>query len=401
MSLAPGTRLGPYEVLAAIGAGGMGEVYRARDTRLGRDVAIKVLPEATTGPDRLARFEREARVLAALNHPHIGTIHGVEDADGIKALVLEFVAGETLYERLIKGPLPLVEAVDYARQIVDALAAAHEHGIVHRDLKPSNVKILPSGSLKVLDFGLAKAADDGASSDAAQSPTITIDATNQGTILGTAAYMSPEQARGQAVDKRTDIWAFGCVLYEMLAGRRAFEGEDSTVVIAHVIERDPDFARLPATTPPAIRTLLGRCLQKERKRRLADIADAAFDLDQATMSAELPAHAAGGFASPLRSREKLAWIAAAILLVTSGMLATLVSRGEPTDQPSVRLSVTPPPPAVLLTVRKGGGGLMVPAVSPDGRRVAFFAVHDGRQQLWVSPNVQMRPLRNVLKPARR
>src|SRR5476651_961976 len=265
MSLKAGTRLGPYEVLSAIGAGGMGEVYRARDTKLNRDVAIKVLLSAVANdPDRLARFTREAQVLASINHPNIGHIYGLEDADGVKALVLELVDGEDLAQRIASGPIPLDEMLPIARQIAEALEAAHEQGIIHRDLKPANIKVRPDGTVKVLDFGLAKAMDPvGVSSaNAMNSPTLSMHATQAGVILGTAAYMSPEQARGKAVDRRADIWAFGVVLFEMLTGQRAFAGDTVTDVVAAVVTRDPTWTLLPADTPVAIRTLLRRCLMK-------------------------------------------------------------------------------------------------------------------------------------------
>jgi eukaryotic-like serine/threonine-protein kinase len=236
-----GRRLGVYHVQALLGRGGMGEVYRARDTRLGRDVAVKVLPHAfTSDPERLARFEREARVLAALNHAHIGTIHGLEESEGVRALILELVEGETLADRLERGALAMPEALATARQIADALEAAHDKGIVHRDLKPSNIKITPDGVVKVLDFGLAKGGTEVSGYDLTQSPTISIGNTHDGVILGTAPYMSPEQARGQVVDKRTDIWAFGCVLYELLTGRTAFAGATVSDTIATILQRDPD-----------------------------------------------------------------------------------------------------------------------------------------------------------------
>ena len=244
-----GRRLGAYQVHERIGVGGMGEVYRARDTKLGRDVAIKILPRHfTSDPDRLARFEREARVLASLNHPHIGAIYGVEDAEGVRALVLELVEGETLAERIQRGAAAdSVRPSHHARQIAEALDAAHEKGIIHRDLKPANIKITPDGLVKVLDFGLAKAASgDAAPTDLTQSPTITVGGTQEGVILGTPAYMSPEQARGQAVDKRTDIWAFGCVLYEMLTGRSPFARGTMTDTLAAVVEREPDWTALPS-----------------------------------------------------------------------------------------------------------------------------------------------------------
>ena len=284
MSLAPGTRLGPYEITGRIGAGGMGEVYRARDTKLGRDVAIKILPEALAhDTERLARFEREARTLASLNHPNIAQIHGLEESDGIKALVMELVEGPTLADRIAQGPIPLDEALPIARQIAEALEAAHERGIIHRDLKPANVKVRPDDIVKVLDFGLAKALEpmsaDG--TDATASPTITSPAmmTRIGVILGTAAYMSPEQAKGRAADKRSDVWAFGCVLYEMVTGRRAFEGEDVSDTLAAVLRGEPDWTVLPANVPPAIVALLRGCLEKDRRRRIGDLSTARFIID--------------------------------------------------------------------------------------------------------------------------
>jgi serine/threonine protein kinase len=280
-SLVTGRRLGAYQVHERIGIGGMGEVYRARDTKLGRDVAIKILPKLfTSDPDRLARFEREARVLASLNHPHIGAIYGLEDADGVPALVLELVPGQTLNDRIAREPIPLNETLILARQIADALEAAHEKGIVHRDLKPANIKITPAGVVKVLDFGLAKAASDVAPVDLTQSPTITVGGTQEGVILGTAAYMSPEQARGRTADKRADVWAFGVVLYEMLTGRPAFEGESISDVLAKVIEREPDWTALPAPTPPRLIELLRRCVRKDPKMRLQAIGDARIQIEE-------------------------------------------------------------------------------------------------------------------------
>src|SRR5580765_1753960 len=269
-----GRRLGVYQIEERIGAGGMGEVYRARDTRLGRDVAIKVLPRALTrSSDRRARFEREARLLASLNHPHIAQGYGFEESDEIAALVMELVPGETLDALIRPRGIRPANALAIARQICDAIEAAHEKGIVHRDLKPANIKVTPDGVVKVLDFGLAKAIV-GEFVNAEPLPPGRSDATIQGVILGTATYMSPEQARGQPVDTRTDIWAFGCVLYEMLAGRRAFPGGSLTDTLAQVIEREPDWRALPDTTPEGVRRLLERCLRKEVRRRLRDIADA-------------------------------------------------------------------------------------------------------------------------------
>src|SRR6202045_3023842 len=276
MTISAGTKLGSYEVTAQIGAGGMGEVYQAHDTKLGRDVAIKVLPEAFAhDPERLSRFQREAKMLAALNHPNIATIYGLEQSNGTSYLVMELVSGETLAERVTReGALPIEEALTICKQIAEALEAAHEKGIIHRDLKPANVKVTPEGKVKVLDFGLAKAfAGDTTNDDPSNSPTLSMAATMHGVILGTAAYMSPEQARGKAVDKRTDIWAFGCVLYELLCGCQAFEGEDVTEILAAVVKTEPDWNRLPEATPPAIRALLRRCLRKDRRQRFHDAAD--------------------------------------------------------------------------------------------------------------------------------
>ena len=278
MALTPGMRLGPYGVLAAIGQGGMGEVYRARDTRLARDVALKILPDAfSSDPDRLARFEREAQVLASLSHPNIGAIHGLEESGDTKALVLELVEGPTLADRIVQGPIPVDEALSIARQIGDALEAAHNAGVIHRELKPANIKLTPDGSVKVLDFGLAKAIDGapaGGSSSFSLSPTITTPAMTQaGLILGTAAYMSPEQAKGKAVDKRADIWAFGVVLFEMLTGSRPFPGEDVSDVLASVLAREPQLAAIPDAVPSTVRLVLKACLQKDPKKRIHDMGD--------------------------------------------------------------------------------------------------------------------------------
>jgi eukaryotic-like serine/threonine-protein kinase len=284
MSLAAGTRLGPYEIAAVVGAGGMGEVYRARDVRLDRTVAIKILPaDVAADPDRRDRFEREARAVAALNHPHICVLHDVGHEQDLDFIVMEYVEGETLADRVRRGPLSMAEAKPIALQIAEALDAAHEKGIVHRDLKPANVRITPEGVVKVLDFGLAKALDPvgSGSVDASNSPTFAAGATRFGLILGTAAYMSPEQARGLRVDRRTDIWAFGCVLFEMLTGRQVFGGETVTDMLAAVVKRDPDWSLLPADIPQAVRRTLGRCLEKDLKRRLRDIADARLDLEEA------------------------------------------------------------------------------------------------------------------------
>jgi eukaryotic-like serine/threonine-protein kinase len=284
MTLAAGTELGSYEITGAIGAGGMGEVYQAHDTKLGRDVAIKVLPEAFAhDPERLSRFQREAKMLASLNHPNIATIYGLEQSNGTSYLVMELVSGETLAERIKReGAVPFEEALKIAVQIAEALEAAHEKGIIHRDLKPANVKVTPDGKVKVLDFGLAKAfAGDVADSNPSQSPTLSAVATMHGVILGTAAYMSPEQAPGKAVNRATDIWALGCVLYELLWGRPAFEGEDITEILAAVVKTEPDWNRLPENTPQGICMLLKRCLRKDRRERFQDATDVRIEIEEA------------------------------------------------------------------------------------------------------------------------
>jgi serine/threonine protein kinase len=285
MALQPGQHFGSYEITSLLGKGGMGEVYRARDSRLRRDVAIKVLPEEfSSNSERVSRFQREAEVLASLNHLNIAAIHDLQEANGSRFLVMELVEGETLAARIDRGPIPIDEALQIAKQICEALEAAHEKGIVHRDLKPANIKVREDGTVKVLDFGLAKALDRAsvASADTMDLPTqLTAHPTEGGFILGTAAYMSPEQARGKAVDTRTDIWAFGCVLYEMLVGRRAFEGESLSDTLARVIEREPDWATLPAKLSPALRTFLARCLHKDPRQRVQSIGDVRLALEGA------------------------------------------------------------------------------------------------------------------------
>jgi serine/threonine protein kinase len=291
MTLSAGTRFGVYEVVSLLGVGGMGEVYRATDSRLHRDVALKVLPDVfASDPDRLARFQREAQVLASLNHPHIGAIHGLEQSGSIQALVLELVDGPTLAERIAHGPIPTDEALPIARQIAEALEAAHERGIVHRDLKPANIKLRADGTAKVLDFGLAKAleAPNPAASSAGSlnTPTITSPAmmTAAGIILGTAAYMSPEQVKGSPADRRSDVWAFGCVLYEMLSGFRAFAGDDVADTLAGVLRGEPRWEGLPPDVPDPVRRLLRRCLEKDRRRRLPDIAVVRQEIDEALLA---------------------------------------------------------------------------------------------------------------------
>ena len=284
-------RIGGYAVTAKIGEDGMGEVWQARDTKLDRDVALKVLPPAfTDDPDRLARFEREAKVLASLNHPNIAAIYGLEEADDTRALVLELVEGPTLADRIAQGPIPVDEALPIAKQIAEALEAAHEAGVIHRDLKPANIKVRENGTVKVLDFGLAKALDTTPQGDLSESPTLTAAATQMGMIMGTAAYMSPEQARGKSVDRRSDIWAFGVVLYEMLTGTRAFHGEAVADCLAKIIERNPDYDALPPDVPPSIRQLVFRCLEKDQRERLRDIGDARIEIKQALATPPNDAH---------------------------------------------------------------------------------------------------------------
>jgi serine/threonine protein kinase/Tol biopolymer transport system component len=374
MALDPGTKLGPYEIVALLGTGGMGEVYRARDTKLGRDVALKLLPQVfTTDADRVTRFKREARVLASLNHPHIGAIYGFEDSGNMPALVLELVEGPTLDDRVRRGPLPLPEALAVAQQIADALDAAHRGGIIHRDLKPSNIKITPDGVVKVLDFGIAKAlAAEGSGPELSQSPTVT-GGTIGGVILGTAAYMSPEQARGQPVDKRTDIWAFGCVLFEVLTGSSAFMRNTSTDTIAAVVSAEPEWKSLPANTPGSIRRLLMRCLQKDARRRLHDIADARIELEDAMATPTEPA--------PIPTARR--WSRLAVLALSVGIVTALVfllaERGRfgrpaagpsPSDTRVIRLTDLP-------------GLEESPAISPDGRSVAFTGAVGGKRQVFM------------------
>ena len=319
MSISAGTRFGSYELLAQIGAGGMGEVYKAHDSKLGRDVAIKILPEAFAhDPERLARFRREAKMLAALNHPNIAAIYGLEETAGRNYLVMELVSGETLAERISKGALPVEEALKVAGQVAEALEAAHDKGVIHRDLKPANVKMTPEGRVKVLDFGLAKAFARDAEMDLSQAPTLTTMGTKEGRILGTPAYMSPEQARGMQVDKRTDIWAFGSVLYELLTARRAFGGETLPDTLAGVLEREPDWQALPASTPAKVRDLLRRCLQKDSQHRLRDLGDARIEIAEAL--------------APARTQTWLRGVTAAVygaagVLVLAAVLVSVAFRG--------------------------------------------------------------------------
>jgi len=385
MPLPAGTKLGPYEIVAPLGAGGMGEVYRARDTKLGRDVALKVLPAAfATDPERMARFRREAQVLASLNHPHIGAIYGFEDSGNTHALVMELIEGPTLADRITRGPIPLDEALPLAREIAEALEAAHERGIVHRDLKPANIKITPDGNVKVLDFGLAKAVEgDAFSSDIQNSPTISRMATQAGIILGTAAYMSPEQARGKSVDRRTDIWAFGCVLFEMLTGKRAFEGETVSDTLAAVIRAEPEWSLLPTNTPQRIRNLLLRCLKKDPKQRLQSIGEARITIDDeisgvAQDSSAFPASAAQIPARAWQRAMPWAALAAALAIALAASLFFLW-RNTRSEPPAVVKSTI-----MLPDTQQLPGSNPEVALSPDGTMLAFVSHgSDGKTHLWL------------------
>ena len=393
MSFDPGNRLGAYEILDKIGEGGMGEVYRARDTKLGRDVAIKVLPAMfAVDPDRLARFEREARTLASLNHPNIAQIYGTEQSGSTHALVMELVDGEDLAARLARGALPMDEAVQIAKQIADGLEAAHEQNIIHRDLKPANVKVRPDGTVKVLDFGLAKAlapveagfsrpSEGSAQAGPYQqmnSPTFTSPArlrqgsgeagTEMGVIMGTAAYMSPEQARGRAVDRRADVWAFGCLLYEMLSGKRPFGGDDTSMTLAAILKQDVDFTALPDETPASIRRLLRRCLEKDPRKRLHSIADAALDLNDAAAEPVGPIVAARGWRMPLM------WGVAGALAASLILGAILLSRPAQTDSGTVVRSQIV---FAGLPLRLGGNHAF--AVNPAGTEIVFSSYRTADQ----------------------
>ena len=382
MSLHPGSRFGPYEILAPIGAGGMGEVYRARDTRLDRDVAIKVLPAAVASdPVRLTRFDREARLLAALNHPHIATIHGVELSNDVRALVMELVEGPTLEERIERGPVPVREALRLASQIAEALDAAHERGVVHRDLKPANIKVTTAGQVKVLDFGLAKAlGGDTLDADFSRLATATAAGTRDGVIVGTTAYMSPEQARGQPVDKRTDIWAFGCVLYEMLTGKLPFAGKTLSDTIAAILDREPDWSVLPVTLPPAMARLLRRCLEKNVSQRLRDIGDTKIEFDDALTTSGSQAAAA----SALRPRAPgWVWLVTTIAVFIAGLLLSQqfgVSGRSPTAP-----AQTGPMTRFIELLPQGRELAPAPslAIAPDGRRLAYIAIEQGTRTLYV------------------
>jgi eukaryotic-like serine/threonine-protein kinase len=356
-----GKTLGHYEISNQLGKGGMGEVYRAHDTKLNRDIALKVLPAAfANDADRMARFKREAQLLASLNHPNIAAIYGLEESGGVRALVMELAEGQTLAERILKGPIPLDEALGIARQIAEALEGAHEKGIIHRDLKPANIKIAPEGAVKVLDFGLAKALEgEVASADASESPTLSLAATQAGVILGTAAYMAPEQARGSAADKRCDIWSFGVVLFEMLTGKQLFAGETVSDTLAAVLRADIDWNLLPANTPPSIRTLLRRCLTKDRKQRLRDIGDAVLEPESETT--ELPARQSA-------LRQPLVWVLG--LIAAAALLYALWNQPSTVSRPVVRFSIPIPPDQELMDY---------PAISADGQTIACITQKAGEE----------------------
>jgi Tol biopolymer transport system component len=382
-----GRLLGPYEVHERIGAGGMGEVYRARDTKLGRDVAIKILPfRSMNDPNLLSRFQREARLLATLNHPNIGGIYGFEIAGDVHAIVLELIEGDTLADRIRLGPIPLKNVLAIARQIADALDAAHSKGIVHRDLKPENVKVTPDSIVKVLDFGVAKAISDHREpdNDLANSATQALGDTEVGAILGTPAYMSPEQARGEIVDKRTDIWAFGCVLYQMITGRSAFGRETTIDTLAAIVDGDPDMSLLPASTPSGVRRLLERCFEKDPKRRLRDIGDGIVLLDETvdiTKNAEIP---------PKNSwRELTKWaLAAAVFVAVGAALLFFLRPAPPTVSNAVLRTTIALPPGIKLV---SGDRELPLAVAPDGSRIAYVADEDGRRLLYVREMSSLEP----------
>ena len=380
MPLSPGSRLGPYEVAVKIGEGGMGEVWQARDTRLDRDVALKVLPEAfTADPDRLTRFEREAKVLASLNHPNIAAIHGLEDSGELRALVLELVEGPTLAERIAQGAMPIEDALPIAKQIAEALEAAHDAGVIHRDLKPANIKVREDGTVKVLDFGLAKALLPDSSGDPSESPTLTAAATRTGVLMGTAAYMSPEQAKGKTVDTRTDVWAFGCVLYEMLTGRRAFGGETVSDTLVSVLIADVDLDALPRTVPPAGRRLLRRCFERDPKKRLRDFTERLLLLEE-EFAGRLEGTAAGLATIPSGgpAQRALPWASGiAIGGLVAGAAVWMLPRPTEPDQLE-RFVITVP-----------DGDLQVPGdapdvvISPDGTRIVFEYWDEGGRQLYI------------------
>ena len=386
MALTVGSRLGHYDVTALIGEGGMGQVYQATDTKLNRQVALKILPEAfATDPDRLARFQREAQVLASLNHPGIAAIYGLEESEGTRALVLELVEGPTLADRIAQGAIPVDEALPIAKQIAEALEAAHEAGVIHRDLKPANIKVKDDGTVKVLDFGLAKALDTTPEGDPSQSPTLTAAATQMGVIMGTAAYMSPEQASGETTDKRSDIWSFGVVVLEMVTGHRLFEGKTVSHVLASVLKTDPDWRVLPSTTPESLVWLLRRCLEKEPRRRLRDIGEAVIQLEEAVVEPAINSSIPDVAASGSPGWRQIGPLAVGALIV-GGLIAGLAvwSVTQPASPRVVRLGVP------MQGEEAWRGNSLDPslAISPDGTRLVYV----GAGQLFARPLDQPRPI---------
>ena len=367
MALEVGSRIAHYDVTALIGEGGMGQVYQATDTKLNRQVALKILPEAfATDPDRLARFQREAQILASLNHPGIAAIYGIEEQDDTRALVLELVEGPTLADRIAQGPIPLDEALPIAKQIAEALEAAHEAGIIHRDLKPANIKVRKDGTVKVLDFGLAKALDPSLTSDPSESPTLTAAATQMGVIMGTAAYMSPEQASGSPVDKRADIWSFGVVLFEMLTGARPFVGDDVSRTLAQVIAIDPDLSTLPKDLPPVLRSFLRGCLEKKRTQRVQAIGDVRLVLEGAfDTAASTPSEPTGAPKLQVWHRSVAGLTAVLLVAAITGVAVWSLTRPAPLRVTRVSIS-TSPPPFVFTT-----GATPSVVISPDGTRIVY------------------------------
>ena len=371
MALTAGTRLGHYDVTALLGEGGMGQVWQATDTQLGRQVALKILSDAfASDHDRLARFQREAQVLASLNHPNIAAIHGIEEAEGTRALVLELVEGPTLADRIKQGPIPVDEALPIAKQIAEALEAAHEAGVIHRDLKPANIKVRSDGTVKVLDFGLAKALDPTPTGDPSQSPTLTAAATQMGVIMGTAAYMSPEQARGSETDHRADIWSFGAVLYEMLTGSRAFGGQTVSDTLASILKTAPEWSPLPGDTPAPVRNLLRHCLDRDRKERLQHVGDARVELRDALNSSLTDTAGAAGWASNRRSGMSLA-VGAVIGALGAGLVVWTITRSEAVPSEVVRFEIVPPDTAPLFVTANHHEI----AISRDGSRVVYSGLY--------------------------
>ena len=368
-----GLRVGPYEIVAPLGAGAMGEVYRARDTKLNRDVALKVLPPLfARDPDRRARFAREAHLLATLSHPNISAIYGLEESSGAPALVLELVDGPTLADQMARGPIPLEEALAIARQIAEAMEAAHEKGVIHRDLKPANIKITRSGVVKVLDFGLAKVWDGAPQFDPSRSPGLTASALGERAVVGTPTYMSPEQARGESLDQRTDMWSFGCLLYEMLTGRAPFAADTVSDTIAAILEREPTQTLLPAGTPSGIRRLLRRCLQKDRRRRLQAAGDAIIEIDDARAAPHEPERV---YEAASRRRERFMWMAATLALLAVATTLGISYFRAPADVADLRVDITTPSTDAQTSF----------AISPSGRSLVFVAYDEGRARLWLRP----------------